>query len=141
VPNVEDHDLAGLEEERTRLQEELVGVRDFRRGSVYTVHRPCGKPHCACAEPGHPGHGPLHLLSKSVGGKTVTRSVSDTALEKVEREVAEYRRFKTLVDEFVDVNEQICEARPSPDAARAKAVGDGQKGGSTKRSGRTSRGR
>jgi hypothetical protein len=26
VPNVEDHDLAGLEEERTRLHEELVGV-------------------------------------------------------------------------------------------------------------------
>jgi len=63
VPNVEDHDLAGLEEERTRLHEELVGVGDFRQGSVYSVHRPCGKPHCACAEPRHPGHGPLHLLS------------------------------------------------------------------------------
>jgi hypothetical protein len=139
VPNVEDHDLAGLEEERTRLHEELVGVGDFRQGSVYSVHRPCGKPHCACAEPGHPGHGPLHLMSKSVAGKTVTKSVSATALEKVQQEVGNYKRFRSLVDEIVDVNEQICDERPVPSTGTAKAVEDGQKRGSKKPSRRRSR--
>ena len=129
MPNVEDHDLAGLEAERTRLQGELGSVGDLRRGSVYSVHRPCGKPQCACAEPGHPGHGPLHLLSKSVAGKTVTKALSGPTLEKAQREVLEYKRFKTLVDEFVDVSEQICDARPPAEGLPAEAVGDGQKAG------------
>ena len=33
-------------------------VGDFRRGALNAVWRKCGKPNCACAQPGHRGHGP-----------------------------------------------------------------------------------
>lgn len=127
MPNVDDYDLAGLEAERERVREQLVEVGDLRRGSVNDTYRRCGKPRCICAESDHPGHGPMHVLTKSVGGKTVTRAIAQTELKKVQQEVGEYKRFRTIVDDFIEVNERICEVRPLPDAGSAEAVGDGKK--------------
>ena len=125
MPNVEDHDLAGLEAERSRLHAQLASVGDLRRGSLNEAYRRCGKGYCGCAQPDHPGHGPVHLLTKSVGGKTVTRAVpGGPELEKVTREVASYRRFKQIVGQIVEVNEAICETRPvSPLADEGPAAG------------------
>ena len=64
--------LAGLERRRAELYEQLRQVGDFRRGTLRAVRRKCGRPNCACAQPGHPGHGPQYNLSRSVGGRTVT---------------------------------------------------------------------
>ncbi|MGA9776229.1 MAG: DUF6788 family protein [Candidatus Dormiibacterota bacterium] len=122
-----DRGLAGLEAERMRLQGQLAEVGDFRRGSLTATYRRCGKPHCACAVPGHPGHGPIHLLSKSVEGKTATRAVPPgPALEKTRREVESYKRFRAVVEQIVEVNEQICDARQLADAQ--EAAPDGQRG-------------
>ena len=49
--------------------EQLSQVGDFRRGSLNVVCRKCGKPNCACAQPGHPGHGPQYNLTRSAGGQ------------------------------------------------------------------------
>jgi hypothetical protein len=48
---------------RRRLIEDclLIGLSsqagDFWRGALKAVWRKCGKPGCACAQPGHLGHG------------------------------------------------------------------------------------
>ncbi len=57
--------LPELEAERDRLYARLSAVGDFRRGSVSQNYRKCGKPNCACAQPGHPGHGPRFLWTRS----------------------------------------------------------------------------
>lgn len=49
-----DQDLAGLEVEGVHLQKQLATVGDFRRGSVSTAYRRCGKAYCARADPTHP---------------------------------------------------------------------------------------
>ena len=54
--------LRELEEQRDRLYARLAAAGDFRRGSVTENYRRCGKANCACAQPGHPGHGPRFLL-------------------------------------------------------------------------------
>jgi hypothetical protein len=56
VPD-EPPDLPDLERLREDLYQELGQVGDFRRESLNEVHRKCGKPNCACAQPGHAGHG------------------------------------------------------------------------------------
>ena len=113
MTNSEDRDLAGLETQRTRLHGQLASVGDFRRGSLVSTYRRCGKTYCACSDPDHPGHGPISLLTKSVDGKTVTRAVPDgPTLAKVQQEVARYKQFKAVVDQIVEVNEAICDARP-----------------------------
>jgi hypothetical protein len=131
--------LDDLEQRRDRLRGELTAIGDFRPGSLSTVMRRCGKPNCACAAPEHPGHGPQHVLTRKVGGKTVTAHLRPgPELEKAETEVANYRRFKQIMAELVEVNEQICAARPvSPLAGPAggeqpEAATSGQKGGSAK---------
>jgi hypothetical protein len=135
--------IAGLERQRAGLYEELSRVGDFRRGSLNEVWRRCGRANCACARPGHRGHGPQYNLTRSVGGKTVARHLKPgPELEKVRREVAEYERFRALVGQVSDVNEAICEARPLPPSAeqsQSPAGTRGEKGGSSPSSARRSR--
>jgi hypothetical protein len=136
-------ELARLESRRDDLLAELAQVGDFRRGSLSEVYRKCGKPNCACAAPGHRGHGPQWNLTRRVGGRTVTLHLKrGPELEKVRREVAEYKRFRDLCDQVAEVSEQICRLRPViPDR---ESGGDGAPSGTEgekRGSGRGSRGR
>jgi len=132
----DEPDLAGLEAERARLYAGLSQVGDFRRGALNAVRRKCGKPNCACARPGHPGHGPQYNLTRWKGGKTVTVHLRPgPELEKAEREVAEWERFKSLTGQIAEVNEAICDARPPLGQSRTAAPDpEGQKRGSARRS-------
>jgi len=135
----EPDELAELERRRAELYRQLEQVGDFRRGSLNEVWRKCGKLNCACASPGHPGHGPQWNLTRKVEGRT--RAVHlrrGPELEKARREVAAYERFRDLVGKVTEVNEAICQARP---AVPPGAAGDGdpsgtggEKGGSARRS-------
>jgi hypothetical protein len=122
--------LAELEAERDRLYGLLAAVGDFRRGSVSENYRKCGKPNCACARPGHSGHGPRFLWTRSAGRrKTVGRQLAAGEVEKVRREVARHAEWAAIAGQIAEVSEKICEARPvaGPDAPAAP---EGEKGGS-----------
>jgi hypothetical protein len=114
LPTVTPHsDLSDLEQQRSLLHAGLAAVGDFRPGSLSAVMRRCGKRRCACADPAHLGHGPQHILTKKVAGKTVAVHLkAGTELEKVAGEVANYNLFKQIVGEIVEVSEAICRARP-----------------------------
>ena len=69
-------------------------------------------------------------IREFLGGKTVTVHLRPgRELEKVEREVAEWERFKSLTGQIAEVNEAICDARPAlPQQARTAAPDpEGQK--------------
>ena len=53
--------LPELETRRARLYARLAAIGDFRRGSVSENYRRCGKPNCACAQPGHRGMAPAFV--------------------------------------------------------------------------------
>jgi len=125
----DESDLAGLEVQRARLYVGLSQVGDSCRGTLNAVRRKCGKPNCACARPGHPGHGPQYNLTRWAGGKTVTVHLRPgPELEKAEREVAEYERFKDLTGQIAEVNEAICDARPPPRTASGPPPREGKRG-------------
>jgi hypothetical protein len=129
--------LDDLERQRAALYEQLAGTGDFRPGSVSETWRRCGKPNCACAAPDHPGHGPRFLWTRSAGRrKTVGRQLAAGEVEKVRREVARHAEFATAVEQIIEVNERICEARPAA-GTDAPSAPEGEKGGSA----RPSRGR
>ena len=122
--------LSELEAERDRLYAQLSRVGDFRRGSVSENWRRCGKPNCACAQPGHPGHGPRMLWTRSGGrGKTVGRQLAAEEVEKVRAELARHAEFTEISRQIAEVNERICEARPVA-GTRSPSVPEGEKGGS-----------
>jgi Family of unknown function (DUF6788) len=131
--------LPELERQRAQLYERLAATGDFRPGSINATYRRCGKRNCACAQPGHPGHGPRWLWTRSSGGKTRTRQVAAAELEKVRAELANYKQFAALSEQIVEVNEAICEARPVTSAAGEPPAGPaGERGGSGPRSRRRS---
>ena len=136
-------ELAELERRRAELYAELARTGDFRRGSLNEAWRKCGKPNCACAAPGHPGHGPQWNLTRKVDGRTRTVHLRPgPELEKARREVAEHERFRDLVGQVTEVNEAICSARPAvPGGADEDAPPGtgGEKGGPAARSRRRGR--
>ena len=126
--------LPELEAERDRLFAQLVALGDFRRGSVSENYRKCGKPNCACAQPDHRGHGPRFLWTRSAGRrKTVGRQLAAGEVEKVRQEVARHAEFASAVEQVIEVNERICEARPAA-GTDAPSAPEGEKGGSSARS-------
>jgi hypothetical protein len=106
--------LEALEERRRQLYRQLEGLGDFRRGIISVNYRKCGKPNCACAQRGHQGHGPQYLWNTTTGGKSRAANVRlGPELEKVQREIDNYRLFGKLTKELVEVNEAICQKRPA----------------------------
>ena len=79
--------LPQLEMQRAQVVQDIAGLGDFCRGSITSITARCGKAHCACHQPGHPGHGPNFRLTRKVQGKTVSETFSHpAALRKAERE-------------------------------------------------------
>jgi uncharacterized protein DUF6788 len=108
--------LEGLEQRRQELYQLLQDLGDFRPGTISANYRRCGKPSCACAQAGHPGHGPQYLWNTTQGGKSRAESLRlGPELGKVEQELENYRRFQQLCGELVEVNLQICQLRPIPE--------------------------
>ncbi len=104
--------LQALRDRRDQLAASLAGIDDLRPGFLTARFRKCGKPNCHCAQKGSPGHGPSYSLTHRVGGKTVTQVIPQgPAVERAQAQIAEYRRFRSLVREMIVVSEQICSAQ------------------------------
>ena len=109
--------LASLIDNRSKLLQQISELGDFQPGSLTSATRRCGKPRPHCAQPNDPGHGPHFQLTQKIKGKTVTQNLpSPAAVRKAEREIAQYRQFRGLSDELVDVNRKICRSRPVEEA-------------------------
>ena len=131
--------LPELEAERDRLYAQLSVVGDFRRGSVSENCRKCGKPNCACAAPDHPGHGPRFLWTRSAGrGRPSAVQLAAGEVGKVRREVARHAEFAATVEQIIEVNEKICEARPAAGSGCALRCRRAKKGALRRRSRRRS---
>jgi hypothetical protein len=127
--------LPQLETQRLQVVQEIAGLGDFRRGSITSITGRCGKANCCCHQSGHPGHGPNFRLTRKIGGKTVSETFpSPAALNKAQREVAEFHKFQALSDRLVGVNEKICQLRP----VEGEVLQEGEKK-RRKRSGKRSR--
>jgi hypothetical protein len=105
--------LPSLEQQRSQVLTEIVGLGDFRSGSITAISGRCGKPNCHCHQSGQPGHGPNYRLTRKVDGKTVSETFSSPAeLHKAQREVEAFHRFRGLSRQLLDINEKICRLRP-----------------------------
>ena len=108
--------LSALELLRADILAQILALGDFRSGSITPIQGRCGKPNCRCHQPGQPGHGPNHRLTRKVNGKTVSESFSSPAqLRKAQREVEAFHRFRELSQQLLEVNEKICRARSVDD--------------------------
>jgi len=106
--------LESLEAERKSVYQKLGEIGDFRRGIISVNYRKCGKKNCACAKPGHVGHGPQYLWNTTIKGKSYAKSLKlGPELQKYMEETARYREFQRLCGELVQLNEKISDLRPA----------------------------
>lgn len=102
-----------LERQKNELYRQLGELGDFRRGTISVNYRKCGKVYCACARAGHPGHGPQYLWNATIKGKSHAKNLRlGVELEKVGREVENYQRLVKWWNQWIEVNEKICQSRP-----------------------------
>ena len=105
--------LKALEVRRSELLRQIQQLGEFRPGSISATSGRCGNPGCRCRRPGHCGHGPNLRLTFRRKGKTVTLALPTEAdRRKARREIEEFRRWQQLSREYVEVNTQLCQARP-----------------------------
>ena len=132
-----DPSPAELEQQRNRLRAALSSVGDLRPGSLVQRRHKCGKPTCHCARKDSAGHGPSWALTRAVEGKTVTKGIpAGSAVQQTREQIEECRRFRTMVQQFIEVSEKLCDARIQ--LLRATPEGVAEKGGSKRRSRRKS---
>src|SRR5271169_1934338 len=104
--------LQALRDRRDQLAARLARVDDLRPGFLTARFRKCGKPNCHCAQKDSPGHGPSYSLTHASGGKTLTQVIPQgPAVDRTRTQIAEYRRFRKLVQELIAVSEQLCNAQ------------------------------
>jgi hypothetical protein len=86
------------------LRERLARLGPMHPGSLSEQYNVCGKAGCRCKDPKKPQkHGPYYQLSFTWRGKSTTRFVGPERVAAMERKVANYKRFRELVKEWVDL--------------------------------------
>lgn len=86
------------------LKRQLAELGPMHPGSLSEQYNVCGKSGCRCKDPKNPQkHGPYFQLSFTWRGKSRTRFVRAERLAGVREKVANYKRFRELTDEWVDL--------------------------------------
>jgi len=101
-----------LETRIMKLKTELSEIGAMRPGSLSQQYSACQKRGCKCVDPVKPKkHGPFYQLSYSHRGKSTTQFVRPQFLTQVRRQLAAYKRFKTLTEEWVALALELSKAK------------------------------
>ena len=102
----------GLETRIERIKLELRSIGPMRPGSLSKQYSVCGKPGCRCVDPSRPRkHGPYSQLSYVHQGKSTTQFVRPAFLSEVRAQLANYKRFRRLVDQWVHLSLELSRGR------------------------------
>ena len=86
------------------LKQQFAELGPMHPGSLSEQYNVCGKPDCRCKDAKKPQkHGPYYQLSFTWRGKGRTRFVRAERLAEVRRKIDNYKRFRELTDEWVDL--------------------------------------
>jgi hypothetical protein len=106
-----------LEERRESILREMAGLRSMEPAAL--SEQMLKVPHKGKKSPAL--RGPYYVLSRWENGKTSSRRVKKAELEQVKIDVANYQRFVTLCDEFVDLTQRLGELEREAAASQEAA--------------------
>ena len=102
-----------------RIKRDLMKLGPMRPGALSMQYAACQKPGCACVDPVKPKkHGPFYQLSYSHLGKSTTRFVRPNYAGQIKKELAAYKRFRELTQEWV--TQELALSQLRLDLARRK---------------------
>jgi uncharacterized protein DUF6788 len=101
--------LAIYEDKLKALAAQLAAIGFVSQGSVVARSTTCGKPGCRCQEDPPQPHGPYWQYSRALGGKTVTRWISEEQAILYKEWIANRRRLAQIVAEMEEVSRAAAE--------------------------------
>ena len=102
-----------------QLKQQLLGLGPIHPGSIGEQYNVCGTPGCRCKDPDEPRkHGPYYQLSFTWRGKSSTRFVKPEQIAVMREKVANYKRLRELINEWVDLAVEL--ERVERDAAKRR---------------------
>ena len=111
--------LKKMEQRVDKIKSLLQKIGEMRPGSVNKQFTVCGKPTCACQDPKKPKkHGPYYQLSFVHNGKSTTQFIQKELLHTVTQQLANYKKFKALTAEWVDLALTITKEKLALDKQR-----------------------
>ncbi len=85
-----------------RIKAQLVALGDLRPGALSEQYNTCRSAGCRCKADPPDKHGPYHQLSYTRHRRSRTESVRPEHLVDVQAQLATYRRWQALLDEWLD---------------------------------------
>ena len=105
---------AQLTARRMEIIGEIGEIKSMRKGNLNTKYQKVRHKSGEVVE-----KGPYYeLTKKGSGGKTIAQSVSANDAEHIKAEVDNYKRFRQLTDEYIDVCEQVSLLADSDDEGK-----------------------
>ena len=101
-----DKEIGTLERRILEIKNEIMGLGEIRNGNV------CGNPTCRCKDKDNPQkHGPYYQLSYRFNKKSTSQVVSAENIDKVRQQLAVYKTFVKLKDEWLGVSIELSKLR------------------------------
>ena len=114
-------EIQKMERRVARIKAQLQTVGEMRPGSINTQLTVCGRTGCHCQDEKNPKkHGPYYQLSYVHQGKSSTQFIQKPLLAKVTRQLENYKTFKTLTAEWVELSLAISKAKLQLDRTALK---------------------
>lgn len=106
--------LPQLLERKTQICNHIAGITSMRRGTLNEVYKQQKLKDGRIAK-----RGPFYnVTTTDKTGKTVTTAVSKKDLEEVRQEVENYKRFRALSEEYIEVCEKVTLLTSDADEAK-----------------------
>ena len=100
-----------LEHRIEAIRKAVASVGELRPGSLSEQFNVCGKPGCRCKAEPPQKHGPYYQLGWTRNRKSTTRFVRRSELATVRKQLKNYARLQSLVQEWVDLSLELCDLK------------------------------
>ena len=115
-------EIREMEKRVEKIKSALRKVGAMRLGSLNQQRTVCGRPGCRCQDPKNPQkHGPYYQLSYVHQGKSTTRFIQKPLVPMVARQLKNFKTFKTLTTEWVNLSLAIAKQKLALDRQKLKA--------------------
>ncbi|MEK7716872.1 MAG: DUF6788 family protein [Pseudomonadota bacterium] len=111
-----------MEQRIEGIKGKLALIGEMRPGSLNQQLTVCGQSNCRCKDPRRPKkHGPYYQLSYVHQGKSTTQFIQKELVGAVRSQLANYKNFKALTTEWVDIALTLAKEKLRADKERHKS--------------------
>jgi len=107
-----DATIEQLEQRHRALIRRIAEIGPLLPGTIGTYRTRCGNPRCRCVTDPTARHGPYHIWTRKLAGKTVTRMLSAAQAARLRPWTQNMRRLNRLLKTLQEIGLRAAQAVP-----------------------------